>query len=39
MRNSLKISLFHFVIFVAALEILPLALIYKGIGLFLSINT
>lgn len=36
LRNKLKITLFHFILYVGALEILPLALIYKGVRLFIS---
>lgn len=38
LSSKLKISLFHFFLYVAALELLPLALIYKGVRLFLSLN-
>ena len=38
LSSKLKISAFHFFLYVAALEILPLAVIYKGVRLFLSLN-
>ncbi len=39
LSSKLKISSFHFFLYIASMEILPLALIYKGVRLFFSINT
>ncbi len=37
-QNQLKISKFHFLLYIAGLEILPLLLIYKGLMLYLTKN-
>ncbi len=37
-QNQLKISKFHFLLYIAGLEILPLLLIYKGLMIYLSKN-
>lgn len=37
-QNQLKISKFHFFLYIAGLEILPLLLIYKGLMLYLTKN-
>ena len=39
LQNRLKITAFHFFLYIIALEILPIALIYKAVTLFLSINS
>ena len=39
LQNRLRITAFHFLLYIIALEILPIALIYKGVTLFLSINS
>lgn len=36
MQNQLKISKFHFILYITGIEILPLLLIYKGLMLYLS---
>lgn len=36
LQNQLKISRFHFVLYIAGIEIIPLLLIYKGLMLYLS---
>lgn len=38
LQNQLKISRFHFTLYIAGIEILPLLLIYKGLMLYLSKN-
>jgi len=38
LQNQLKISRFHFVLYIAGIEIIPLLLIYKGLMLYLSKN-
>ena len=38
LQNQLKISKFHFLLYIAGLEILPLLLIYKGLMLYLTKN-
>ena len=38
LQNQLKISRFHFVLYIAAIELLPLLLIYKGLMIYLSKN-
>lgn len=38
LQNLLKISRFHFVLYIAGIEIIPLLLIYKGLMLYLSKN-
>jgi hypothetical protein len=37
-QNQLKISKFHFFLYIAGLEILPLLLIYKGLMVYLTKN-
>jgi len=37
-QNQLKISKFHFLLYIAGLEIMPLLLIYKGLMLYLTKN-
>ncbi len=37
-QNQLKISKFHFLLYVVSLEILPLMLIYKGLMIYLTKN-
>lgn len=37
-QNQLKISKFHFLLYITGLEILPLLLIYKGLMLYLTKN-
>lgn len=39
LQNRLKVSRFHFFLYILAFEILPLALIYKAALLFLGINS
>lgn len=36
LQNQLKISKFHFILYVAGIELLPLLLIYKGLMIYLS---
>ena len=38
LQNQLKISRFHFVLYIAGIELLPLLLIYKGLMVYLSKN-
>ncbi|HMI78716.1 MAG TPA: DUF4271 domain-containing protein [Ferruginibacter sp.] len=38
LQNQLKISRFHFVLYIAGIELLPLLLIYKGLMIYLSKN-
>lgn len=38
LQNQLKISRFHFMLYIAGIEIFPLLLIYKGLMLYLSKN-
>ena len=38
LQNQLKISKFHFVLYIAGIELLPLLLIYKGLMIYLSKN-
>jgi Domain of unknown function (DUF4271) len=38
LQNQLKISRFHFMLYIAGIEILPLLLIYKGLMIYLSKN-
>jgi hypothetical protein len=38
LQNQLKVSGFHFLLYIAGIEILPLLLIYKGLLIFLSKN-
>ncbi len=38
LQNQLKISRFHFVLYIAGIEVIPLLLIYKGLMLYLSKN-
>lgn len=38
LQNNLKVSAFHFMMYIFALEILPIAFIYKAVKLFLGIN-
>jgi uncharacterized protein DUF4271 len=38
LQNQLKISRFHFILYIAGVEILPLLLIYKGLMIYLSKN-
>jgi Domain of unknown function (DUF4271) len=37
-QNQLKISKFHFVLYITSIEILPLLLIYKGLMIYLTKN-
>jgi Domain of unknown function (DUF4271) len=37
-QNQLKISKFHFILYISGLEILPLMLIYKGLMIYLTKN-
>jgi hypothetical protein len=37
-QNQLKISKFHFFLYIIGLEILPLLLIYKGLMVYLTKN-
>lgn len=39
LQHQLKVSKFHFLLYILGVEILPLLLIYKGLILFLSKNT
>ena len=39
LQNRLRITAFHFLLYIIALEILPIALIYKAVMLFFSINS
>ena len=36
LQNQLKISRFHFILYIAGIELLPLLLIYKGLMIYLS---
>ena len=36
LQNQLKISRFHFILYIAGIELLPLLLIYKGLMVYLS---
>lgn len=36
LQNQLKISRFHFILYITGIEVLPLMLIYKGLMLYLS---
>ncbi len=38
LQNQLKISKFHFILYIAGIELLPLLLIYKGLMIYLSKN-
>lgn len=38
LQNQLKISRFHFILYIAGIELLPLLLIYKGLMVYLSKN-
>lgn len=38
LQNQLKISRFHFILYITGIELLPLLLIYKGLMVFLSKN-
>jgi len=38
LQNQLKISRFHFILYIAGIELLPLLLIYKGLMIYLSKN-
>jgi len=38
LQNQLKISKFHFILYIAGIELLPLLLIYKGLMVYLSKN-
>ena len=38
LQNQLKISRFHFLLYIAGIELLPLLLIYKGLMVYLSKN-
>lgn len=38
LQNQLKISRFHFILYLGGIELLPLLLIYKGLMLYLSKN-
>jgi hypothetical protein len=38
LQNQLKISRFHFMLYITGIEILPLLLIYKGLMVYLSKN-
>jgi hypothetical protein len=38
LQNQLKISGFHFLLYIAGIEVIPLLLIYKGLMLYLSKN-
>jgi hypothetical protein len=38
LQSQLKISGFHFIIYIIGIEVLPLMLIYKGLVLYLSKN-
>lgn len=38
LQNQLRISRFHFMLYIAGIELLPLLLIYKGLMLYLSKN-
>ena len=38
LQNQLKVSHFHFTLFITGIELLPLLLIYKGLMVFLSKN-
>lgn len=38
LQNQLKISRFHFLLYIAGIELLPLLLIYKGLMIYLSKN-
>jgi hypothetical protein len=39
LQQRLKVSRFHFFMYIVALEILPLLLIYKTVMIYLSKNT
>lgn len=38
LQNQLKISRFHFILYIVGIELLPLLLIYKGLMIYLSKN-
>lgn len=38
LQNQLKINRFHFILYIAGIELIPLLLIYKGLMLYLSKN-
>ena len=38
LQNQLKISRFHFILYIAGIELVPLLLIYKGLMIYLSKN-
>lgn len=38
-RNDIKVNPFHFLLYILALEIIPLLLVYKGLLLFFSISS
>jgi hypothetical protein len=38
LQNQLKISRFHFILYIIGIELLPLLLIYKGLMVYLSKN-
>ncbi len=38
LQNQLRISRFHFILYIAGIELLPLLLIYKGLMIYLSKN-